>query len=655
MPITGSCGRAASGLKAVTMSEVKRLRAECRRLQAMIDGHRVVHELIAAEAPLEEILQTLVLGVQDQSDGMSGSVLLYDPVELRLFHCVAPDLPAEYCAAIDGVVAGPNVGSCGTAAFFGHDVFVENIATDPRWADYRQLAAAHDLRACWSVPIIDPCGDVLATFALYCDRPRGPLASEVALIRHASRLAGIAIQRYRAQEWLDRLATHDSLTGLPNRVLLRDRIERMLTDRRRPDASVAAVFCDVNGLKTVNDSLGHDAGDRVLEAIAERLGRCVRAEDTVARFGSDEFVVAAAGMSTEEMSRLADRLVRALGAPMEGFEGRSNWSVSVTIGIAEARDDTRPQELIRRAGAAMQKAKRAGASWMFYEEGQQAPEVNELRVHSALHGALERDELSVVYQPILETATSQIIGVEALVRWTHPELGRVGPDEFIPVAEKHGLISAIGDWVLRQAARQATTFTAAAGREISVAVNVSPRQLVDPAFADRVQAILLEAGLAPALLSIEITETALMADDPATVINLRQLNELGVRLSLDDFGTGYSSLSHLRRLPISAVKIDRSFIDGLATDRDDSAIVSGVIGMARGLDLKIVAEGVETQAQAQALRTLACDFVQGYLFARPMPAAQVSELVSAQRRAAPNGRERPGVMTSPTRRAALAR
>ena len=383
---------------------------------------------------------------------------------------------------------------------------------------------------------------------------------------------------------------------------------------------MSVLFCDINGFKTINDSLGHEAGDRVLETLAERLLECVRAEDTVARFGGDEFVIAIAGLSKAAVRDLADRLVRTLGAPIEDEQGPALLrTVSVTIGIARSDADSLPQDLIRRADAAMHQAKRAGASWDFYEESKQALAVDQVRLHSALHGALERDELSVVFQPIFDLATGHITAVETLLRWTHPELGRVGPDQFIPVAEKHGLIAPMGDWVVRQAAEKAAAWNLDPRRPMLVAVNVSPRQLIDPAFAGRVEAILLETGLAPNLLSIEITETALMADDVVTVSNLQRLNQLGTRLSLDDFGTGYSSLSHLRRLPISALKIDRSFIDGLATEKDDSAIVSGVIGMARGLDLGIVAEGVETPAQAEALRALSCDFVQGISSPGPCP------------------------------------
>lgn len=625
------------------------------RLRNILDGHHRVHDLIAAEAPLHEVLEALVLGVEGQTDGMSGSVLLYDRATRCLSHGAAPSLPDAYCAAIDGVEVGPEVGSCGSAAFLGEEVFVECIATDRRWVDFRLLAAEHGLQACWSVPVLDASGDVLATFALYCSRPRSPVAGEITLIRNASRLAGIAVQRHRTQQRLVRLATHDPLTGLPNRVLLKDRLERMLTWRRPPKDGVTVLFCDINGLKVVNDTLGHEVGDRVLETTAERLLGSVRDEDTVARFGGDQFVIAAAGLSTGALRGLADRLVRTLGAPIDDDDASVQRTVSVTVGMAKSDTRMQAQDLLRRADVAMHQAKRAGTSWGFYEEGQQGLPGDELVLHSALHGALDRQELSVVYQPIFESDTGRITAVEALIRWTHPELGRVGPDQFIPIAEKHGLIAAMGDWVLRQAAEQGAVWNTEAERPTLTAVNVSPRQLVDPAFADRVEAILLEAGLTPNLLSIEITETVLMADDATTVRNLRRLDQLGTRLALDDFGTGYSSLSHLRRLPISVVKIDRSFIDGLATEKDDSAIVSGVIGMARGLDLKIIAEGVETKAQADALRGLSCDFMQGYLFARPLPRDAVSKLLGLEPGAPPADDVPPEAGRDHSWRASLAR
>lgn len=607
-------------------------RRDHERLRHVLDGHHRVHDLIAAEAPLREVLEALVLGVESQSDGMWGSVLLYDPASGCLTHGAAPSLPAEYSAAVDGLKAGAAVGSCGSAAYLAEEVFVQDVATDPRWSPFRALAATHGVGAAWSVPILDPLGEVLGTFALYYDRPRTPTQGEVTLIRNASRLAGIAIERHRTHERLLRLATHDPLTALPNRALMTDRLGQMLAARGRAPAGVAVLFCDVDRFKLINDCLGHEAGDRVLATIASRLREVVREQDTVARFGGDEFVIAVAGLCPGGLRALADRAIRAIATPIDADASRVGQTVSVSIGIAVSTAATEPHDLIRNADTAMYQAKRAATGWAFYDTTQRAEAVDELRLLSALRGAQERDELSVVYQLVFETATGAIDGVEALLRWNHPEMGQVGPDRFIPIAEKHGLIGPIGDWVLRRAAAQAAGWNTNVTRRVSVAVNVSPRQLADPAFAHRVEAILREARLDPRVLVIEITETALMADEAAIMETLRFLDRLGVCVALDDFGTGYSSLSHLRRLPISAVKIDRSFIAGLATDRDDSAIVSGVTGMARGLGLRIVAEGVETAAQAEALRALSCDFMQGYLFARPLPAAAVTELLRAGHR-----------------------
>ena len=596
---------------------------EVLRLQHLLACEQSVHELIVAGAPLSETLDALVEGVESQADGMRGSVLLCDPSGRRLHHASSPNLPAAYGRAIDGVEIGSNVGSCGTAAHTGEEVIVEDIATDERWAGFEDLAAEHGLAACWSVPIRSGDG-VVGTFAFYDTVPRSPTSGELSLIRHASRLAGIAVERHRDQERLVALAERDALTGLANRNLLLRRMRQMLSESVRGGPALAVLFCDLNRFKLINDSLGHAAGDLVLATTARRLVSCTGPDDVVARLGGDQFVILAAGLDAYQARGMAGRVRRLLSQPIvdpvTGGEHRITASIGVALdpGVADADD------LIRHADAAMFAAKSCGTGVAFHASDSRESATRELELYSALRTALELGQLHVVYQPVIDLTTGEAASAEALVRWTHPTLGSVSPADFIPVAERHGLIADIGDWVLRTAGLQALDWNELSSRPIPVAVNVSPRQLTDPHFAERVSEILSSIRLSPPLLTLEITETALVHDDAVTLRNLDALAGLGVKVALDDFGTGYSSLSHLRRLPISTVKVDRSFVDGLGDDRDDTAIVTGVIGMARGLKLDTVAEGVETEAQVEALERLGCDYGQGYRFARPLEAADIT-------------------------------
>ena len=607
-------------------------RREGERLQQIVSSHHAVHDLIVAGAPLADTLEVLIRGVESQADGMRGSVLLHDRQRGILEHAASPRLPCEYTRAIDGLAIGPGCGSCGTAVHFKCEVIAADIATDPHWENHRDLADRHGLGACWSVPINDADGQVVGTFAFYDDKPRRPTPGELTLIRHASRLAGIAIERHRDRESLVALADRDSLTGLANREMLLREMRRLLSPSPCGRRSLAVLFCDLNRFKLINDSLGHGAGDRVLSVIARRLASCAGPDDTVARLGGDEFVIVATDLDAGQARELAGRAARVLARPILDAATGTEHRITASIGVALNDGEGDADDLIRHADTAMFDAKRSGTGISFYQSDSRAGAIKELQLHSALRAALETDQLHVVYQPVVALATGRMAGAEALLRWIHPTSGPVSPADFIPVAERHGLISDLGDWVLRRAATEALAWNELTDRPVPVAVNVSARQLIDPGFSERVRAILVSTRMAPSLLTLEITETALVGDDSATLANLRELGELGVAIALDDFGTGYSSLSHLRRLPIDTVKVDRSFIAGLGTDHDDTAIVTGVIAMARGLNLLTVAEGVETEAQAEALRRLGCQYGQGFLYARPMSAADMVGAVTGPRR-----------------------
>ena len=428
------------------------------------------------------------------------------------------------------------------------------------------------------------------------------------------------------QAQLEHQATHDSLTGLPNRTLLRDRLDHALVrDRHRTD--VAVLFLGLNRFKVVNDSLGHDAGDRVLVEVAERLSAALRPGDTLARFGGDEFVVLCENVPSGGASRVADRLQRCLEDPFPG--PTADITLHAAIGIAAAEGSAAGAErLLREAASAMAQAKATGRAWTVFDDALQTRATARLQTEHALQRALDRDELLVHYQPVLDVATGRVVGAEALVRWQHPERGMVPPMDFIPIAEETGQIIAIGRHVLTRACEQAAAW-AAGGTPLRVSVNVAVTQLRHGDFPDLVRRTLATTGLAPEQLCLEITESALIREADHGAPELTRLRDLGVQLSIDDFGTGYSSLSYLHRLPVDELKIDRSFISRLGHDTRESHLVEAIIGMARALGLVVVAEGVETGEQLELLADLGCQLAQGYLIARPQPPEQILTQLSS--------------------------
>ncbi len=441
-------------------------------------------------------------------------------------------------------------------------------------------------------------------------------------------------EQREAAERLEHQALHDPLTGLPNRALFLDRLEHALERTQRSALGVAVLFLDLDRFKVVNDSLGHGAGDDLLNEVAQRLRAVVRPLDTVARFGGDEFTVLIEDVVDEEQATIvAERIGEAISEPFD-LHG-SEVFVNTSIGIALSSVlDVDPETLVRDADAAMYRAKERGrARYEVFDERVRHSVVERLSMESALHRALARGEFELVYQPEVDLRTGRIIGIEALLRWKHADRGVLKPGHFITVAEETGLIVPIGAWVLHEACRQAERWrTAGAGNghpnEVpAVWVNLSARQLSHPGLRDALADALVETGAPPGSICLEITESVLMGDAAATIETLESLRDLGVRLGVDDFGTGYSSLVYLKRFPVDVLKIDRTFVDGLGRESDDTAIVAAVIGLAHSLGLTAVAEGVETAFQVAELRTLGCDVGQGYFFAEPQPADVIDALL----------------------------
>lgn len=436
--------------------------------------------------------------------------------------------------------------------------------------------------------------------------------------------------RHLAEQELARRALHDDLTGLPNRTLLVDRLTTALGRARRGAGIVAAMYCDLDHFKTVNDTIGHRAADGLLLEVAGRLGQVVRGGDTVARLHGDEFVVCAEELeSMVEVRALAERIRRELARPFL-VDGRE-LHLTVSIGLAVDEDASGAEEMLERADAAMYVAKADGKDRIaVYDQGVRTRELSQLAIRNALREAVDSSQLRLHYQPVYELATGRVVGTEALVRWEHPERGLLPPSEFIPVAEESGAIVALGEWVLRTAAAQALTWGFGRTRAATMWVNVSARQLARPSIVDEVRDALNEVGLAPGAIGLEVTETAMIDKQPAIASRLAQIREHGCSLAIDDFGTGYSSLLYLRRYAADTLKIDRSFVAGLGVNRDDTAIVSALRNLALMLGLRVVAEGVETQDQLQALRAIGCESACGYLLAAPAPAEEIGRLLDAQ-------------------------
>ncbi len=435
--------------------------------------------------------------------------------------------------------------------------------------------------------------------------------------------------RKQAEAALTHNALHDPLTGLPNRALLLDRVEVSLARSARVDKSVAVLFLDLDRFKLINDSRGHTAGDVVLQAVAERLRAAVRPSDTVGRLGGDEFVVVCEDAVTVwEATILGERLIQIVQEPFEVEGGEIFVTVSVGIAIAEATASA--DELLRDADVAMYQAKqRGGARCEFFDEAMRTEAARRLETATALHRALERNEFETFYQPIIDLNSGGIVGVEALVRWNHPERGLVPPAAFIPLAEEQGLIVPIGATVLDEACRQWVRWRSEfPGRDpLVLNVNISVRQLHSPEFMESIRAVLQAYGVDPSVLCLELTESVLINDIEAQRHTLAALRSLGVGLAIDDFGTGYSSLTYLKRFPVNGIKVDQSFVAGLGRDAFDSAIIESVIELAHAVGLHVTAEGVETAEQLCRLQALGCDFAQGFYFARPQPADELRTLL----------------------------
>ena len=615
--------RVEEGVVAIVRDVTARKRAEVMRAEQ----NRVL-EMIATSTPLEDVLSALMHLLESQIPDSACVVMLCDEDGLHLRVGAAPSLPAAFSQLANGWRIGPEGEPSGVAVHTHQPVSIANLLATPH-GDFMRQAQMPEYDACRSMPILSHGGRALGALTVFVRGERAPDDIEAQTMAMAVRIAGIAIERTRAEDSIRHMANHDALTGLPNRTLLADRLSQALLHARHYESGVTVAFVDLDNFKLINDSLGHHAGDELLKTIAARMRECLRSTDTVVRLGGDEFVLVLFDdlLEEDDLRVVIERLRKAISEPVQ-LNGQT-YKVTCSMGFARyPGDGDDAQTLLMNADAAMYRAKELGRNnFQFYTS-----EMN-IKVHERLHRreqlrvALEEGQFRLVYQPQVDVRTGMIFGVEALLRWDHPVEGTISPADFIPIAEETGLIVPIGDWVLQTACAQNRRWQDEGLPPITMSVNVSAHQFLQRRWIDEVARALARTGLDPRYLELELTESLIMRDLDASIETMQRLQQMGVRLSIDDFGTGYSSLSALKHFPVGRLKIDRSFVQELPHGEDDKAIAIAVISLAQRLNLSVLAEGVETQAQVDFLTHHNCHEIQGYHFSRPVAPGDIEAML----------------------------
>lgn len=462
----------------------------------------------------------------------------------------------------------------------------------------------------------------------YEEKSITPLKNDRGVVEHYISTGKDITEQMQTRERLHHLSEHDLLTGLPNRILFNDRLEQAIPRARRGERVLAVLLIDMDRFKNINETLGFDCGDHMLQAVGERLLASTRDGDTVARLGDDEFAVILEDVKhQEDVSKIVEKILHALSKAY--YIDDHELFITTSIGISlYPNDGDHPQLLVQNADVAIHHAKESGSNkYRYYETKMNAQSLYRLNLESSLRKALEREEFFLLYQPQVDLATHEITGFEALMRWAHPELGTVSPVEFIPLLEETGMIQEVGRWVMRKACQTCKSWHDKGLGEVSIAINLSAIQFEGSQISEIVNNILIETGLPANYLELELTESTIMRNAEQAAITLSKLNKMGVALAIDDFGTGYSSLSYLQKFPLNTLKIDRSFVSDIASNNGDSSIVSAIVSMAHSLGLTVVAEGVETAEQLALLQEKNCEYVQGFLFSKPITEFEVEELL----------------------------
>lgn len=578
----------------------------------------IILEKVVQAKSLALAMRYIVNAVESEYPDKLCSILLLEDNKLRLG--AAPSLPSFYNEQVDGFEIGVGHGSCGTAAFTRNLVIAEDISTHPYWIQWRELAARANLGSCWSHPICAANGEVLGTFAIYHEAPATPSEEELVRIGQFAHIASIAIEREQANQLIWRQANYDVLTGLPNRNLMEVHLKQAIKSADRTQSKVAVMLLDLDNFKDINDTLGHDFGDKLLIECARRIENCIRQKDTVARLGGDEFVLIFDEISgKKDLDPIVQKLLSSISKPQTIAHERVHTSVS--IGITLYPDDAEDiTSILKNADQAMYGAKSLGKnSYFFYTKRLHDEALKRLTLLNDLRYAIENQQLYIEYQPIVSLQSKQAKKAEALIRWHHPVKGLIRPDEFIPIAEESGLIISISNWVFQQVCEDAKKWRSRYCHDLQLSINTSPSHYFSsqPNIMDWLDAM-LASGTPSNAITLEITESLLMDADEKVSQKLFHFRQAGVSIALDDFGTGYSSISYLKKYPTDYVKIDRSFVNSMTEVSNDKVLCEAIISMAKKLGIEVVAEGIETNEQLTILTKMGCDYGQGYLFSKPL-------------------------------------
>jgi diguanylate cyclase (GGDEF)-like protein len=600
-------------LFAVVLLKLTELHREKTRLGELCDRERnLVLQFVSENRPLPEVLAAVQSLAERKYPGSVCAVRLVSGDSLIFGG--GNRLPVAYAISAARSPIHPPSCTCALAVTRQTIAFTPRIDTDPVWSGNAADLLNSGIRSCLSVPISSASGEVIGTIALFVPEQEKTTGDQLTFLNRTARLAAVGIEQRLATDQLVFQARNDALTGLPNRV----RLVEILTDRiaRPGHCNWAVVWVNLDRFKPINDALGHDVGDMLLQAVSTRLQHCISESDTAAHIGGDEFVLVLDAAGPDAAGAVAAGVVAALGEPFNLSSHKLSATASVGVAGFPEHGAT-ADELLRNADLAMYQAKRNGKnSFRFFDPDLAEGAADLLEIDYLLRSALDKEEMWLVYQPQV-AESGEIAGVEALLRWENPVLGIVPPTQFIPIAEENGSINTIGGWVLRSACAQAAAWHAE-GYSLRMSVNVSACQFARADFAETVAEALAKSGLAPGFLELEITETCIMGDLEQGVKQMRRLRKMGVRIAIDDFGTGNSSLSYLSSLPADTLKIDRSFVKGI--DEGGMPIIHAIMTLARSMEIAIVAEGVEYEHQNRALRAERCDLIQGYYFFKPMTA-----------------------------------
>lgn len=601
-----------------------------KHAQALQSGQNRILHMIAAGQELNDILTEIVLFLQQHAPHARGAILLLNEAQTHFSYVIAPSIQ-QSAAAIAGMPVALGNGCCSETVLSRCPVIIENFAENPTMAGLLQRTGPLAFASSGAWPIMGKRGQILAALSLLYSETHIPDATDMQLVGISTDLAGIAIESRKAEERILHLAHYDELTDLPNRFLFIQHLDKALAHAERKKSKIAVLFLDLDRFKNINDTFGHEAGDRVLRASAARMRQSLREQDTIARVGGDEFLALVDDYrDPRKLGEIAQRLLTEAAMPFDIND--QEYQLSVSIGIATYPDDgLDAQTLLKNADIAMYRAKTTGKNhYQFYSAEMNTYGVERAALEARLRKAIEQRELVVHYQPKVDVESGRIVGAEALVRWRHPERGLLLPGEFISLAEEAGLISALGMQVLDIACRDVAGFEQSGQAFGRVAINLSAAQFNQADLLRHISQTVAAWRVSPSSLEFEITESMVMHNREQAIQLMDGIRDLGCTLSIDDFGTGYSSLAYLKRFPVNSVKIDKSFINDIPHGPNDSAIVQAIIAMAHSLSLEVTAEGVETGIQLQTLREFGCDRFQGFYFSKALPAAEFMALIKNQ-------------------------